>query len=142
MRTKNKRHTFSDGIIFPGTDRAKKVAFDEAAFEGYLWKSGNEIWVSEVHSKFPGEGNFSKLVKYLSSLGYKIMVPTPINNMEAILIHLQFQHVRMPWENSKDFSPVRALGSGNLWNRHKMGVIRAGQVIPGNAMVDVWVMQV
>lgn len=139
MRTKNKRHAFLDGIVLPGTERAKKLAFDEAAFQGYLWKSGDEVWISEIHSKVIGEGNFSKLTKYINELGYKIMVPTPINNMEAILIHLGFEHVKMPWESSEDFSPIRGPRSGRMWHRHKMGMIHADQLTPDLLMVDVWV---
>lgn len=138
MRDTKKRHAIPNGIILPGTKNAKRLCFDEKAFDGYLWKEGSEIWITDITSKIPGQGNFKKLVDYLNDLGYTVLVPTPINEMPVILEHLGFDRSMLEWAASENPPTVRAPRSGNIWNRHKMGLIRRNMKIKEGSPVEVW----
>ncbi len=138
-RNAKKRHAIPDGIILPGTKNADRLGFGENVFDGYIWKDQNEIWISDITSKIPKEGNFSKFTKYLNDLGYKIIVPTPIQSMPEVLKHLGFEISWVPWEPSERFALIRAPRTGNIWHRHKMGMLQAGLFIPEGQMVQVWI---
>jgi hypothetical protein len=74
-----------DFIIELDDEFAKKIGFTSDLFAGYQWKIDNDIWISFIHSKYPGKGNFIRLLKNLENLGYNIKVPTPFPRMQEIL---------------------------------------------------------
>lgn len=83
----------ADGIIELDSDFGKEIVFTSDRFEGqmgpmpgsYLWKTGNEIYISAIISKHKGQGYLSELFKKIEAAGYQIAVPTPLTTMEAIL---------------------------------------------------------
>lgn len=81
-----------DGRIKIGDDVATKYGFTSDKFMpwSYLWKSGNEIWISAVQSREEGKGYFSQLLDKISQQGLSIVVPTPLGKMVAILKHKGF----------------------------------------------------
>ena len=73
-----------NGIITLDSDRAKEFGFTSGKFGGYLWKSGNEIWISFIVSYDQGKGNLRMLFDKIIKSGYRIVVPTPFARMEMI----------------------------------------------------------
>jgi hypothetical protein len=82
--------TKPDYVIEPSSPRGKKLGFVKTKFRGCLSEEGDTIWISAIESIFKGRGDFSKLVKRIHSLGYRIKVPSPFPRMEAICVHLGF----------------------------------------------------
>jgi hypothetical protein len=79
-----------DFVIDPSSPKGKRFGFVKTKFRGYLSDDGDTIWISAIESIFKGRGDFSKLVKRIHSLGYRIKVPSPFPRMEDICIHLGF----------------------------------------------------
>ena len=65
-----------DGIIRLDSKRGKLFGFESSKYVGYLWKTGNAIYVSFIISK--KRGNFRELVRRIHELGLTVKVPTPI----------------------------------------------------------------
>lgn len=136
-RTINKRHAIIDGCIEPGTRAANRLNFNPVAFNGYIWKDGMDIWVPLISSNYSGRGNLSKFFRYLNEQGYRIIVPTPFDDMMAILLHLGFTEGWVQWEPSP--KPVIKIGdSGTEYEWHKMGIKMVGFVVPPRDQVNVW----
>jgi hypothetical protein len=75
----------TDGIIELDSPVAVALGFTSDKFGGYLWKKGSTITISFISSLTPGRGDFSTLIKNMLSAGYRIVVPTPLAQMEQIL---------------------------------------------------------
>ena len=75
----------TDGIIELDSERAKTFGFSSDLYEGYLWKKGEDIYISFIVSKKSGEGNLSKLFAQIENAGFRVAVPTPLGKMESIL---------------------------------------------------------
>ena len=74
-----------DGIIELNTPFAKKIGFTKEKFDGYLWKQGKYIYISFIVSRYPRQGNLSKLFDNILKEGYGIKVPTPLGVMALIV---------------------------------------------------------
>ena len=74
-----------DGIIDLGSPAANELGFTSDKFDGYLWRMGDEIYISLIRSKQPGQGNFSALIKAIKAAGFRPVVPTPMARMLSIL---------------------------------------------------------
>jgi hypothetical protein len=79
-----------DGMIGIGSEAAGRLGFTADKFCGWLWKTGDAIYVSFVVSRQPGQGNFSALVDSILSNGCAVKVPTPLGKMRDILQHKGF----------------------------------------------------
>ncbi len=75
----------SDGYILPDTPWGKEFGFTSDKFEGYLWKQGHWIIISQIKSLDPGRGNFKRLVRSIKDFVFDVAVPTPLAQMEAVL---------------------------------------------------------
>ena len=100
----------NDGIINLDAPRGNAFGFTSDKFDGYLWKRGNEIWVSFIVSRQEDCGNLSKLFDSILSQGFAIKVPTPFPHMQAIL-------------EAKDFHPTveikDTVGPVRVWVKEK-----------------------
>ncbi len=76
-----------EGKILLNSEAGKRLGFMSNLFESdsYLWRVGKAIWISLIFSKFPGKGNFKKLVQNILDLGFTVIVPTPSNAMRQRL---------------------------------------------------------
>lgn len=83
-----------DGIINLDSKNGNKLGFTSDNFDGYLWKQGDDIWISVIISKNSGKGNLSRLFKAILHKGYNIKVPTPFSKMEAILRNHGFEFTK------------------------------------------------
>jgi hypothetical protein len=80
----------TDGLVKPGDELANRFGFTADRFCGWLWKTGDAIYVSFIVSKQPGQGNLSELIDSILSNGYAVKVPTPLGKMQDILRHKGF----------------------------------------------------
>ncbi len=55
-------------------------------FEGYIGAEGEGVWISAIHSKEQGKGNFSRLLTELKGKYEWIKIPTPSNTMRLIAL--------------------------------------------------------
>jgi len=90
----------ADGCLVNGSPEAAKYGMNLDLFSGdsYLWENPDSIWISNIFSNKPGEGNFSKLVNNILGAGKICIVPTPLGKMPAILKHLGFK----PYQDPED----------------------------------------
>lgn len=73
---------------------AAQVGFTSDKFEpwSYLWRKGNEVWISAVQAKIRGVGSFSTLLRNLQERKYTIKIPTPIGFDKAKLKATGFEY--------------------------------------------------
>ncbi len=78
--------------VFPGEPGTAIINFTKDRFtdDSYLWRNGEEVWISFIVSKEPGKGHFSELVEALEANGLNVLIPTPLGKMSAILAHWGF----------------------------------------------------
>lgn len=102
------RTDLPDGQIDPDSAVGKELGFTSDKFEGWLWKTGDQVMISMIISLKEGHGNLSALFKAIEEHGYSIAVPTPFARMKAIL-------------KRKGFHPYREmdaeLGPCEVWRR-------------------------
>jgi hypothetical protein len=79
-----------DGIINLDTKRGKELGFTSDKYDGYLWKQGESIFISFIVSR--QRGNFRELVRRIHDLGLTVKVPTPLGQMQQILLKNGYQH--------------------------------------------------
>jgi len=79
-----------EGEIRIGSDAALTLGFTADRFSGYLWRTGDSIFVSLIISLEEGKGHVSGLFDRIASLGYTVKVPVPSVRMTAILRHKGF----------------------------------------------------
>jgi|WetSurMetagenome_2_1015567.scaffolds.fasta_scaffold01420_30 hypothetical protein len=72
-----------DGLIEPNKNAPFGFSLD--FFYGYLWKEKNSIYLSLIISRYPGKGNFKKLVNSILLSGFTCKVPNPLFIMKYIL---------------------------------------------------------
>lgn len=94
----NKDEPIADGCLVNGSPEAAKYGMTLELFSGdsYLWEKPKTVYISNIFSNKPGEGNFSKLVNTILEAGKICVVPTPLGKMPAILKHLGFKPYRDP----------------------------------------------
>ncbi len=74
-----------DGKIEPSNTVGAALGFTSNKFDGWLWKTGNQIVISMLISKQEGKGHLSALFTEIERRGLTIAVPTPFARMRAIL---------------------------------------------------------
>ena len=81
-----------DHPILPGDPGTATIKFTKERFtdDSYLWRIGDDVWVSLIVSKEPGKRHFSELVAAMEARGLNVLVPTPLGKMPAILTHWGF----------------------------------------------------
>lgn len=84
-----------DGIINVNSKAGKEIGFISERFYGmsYLWKKGDLIIISSIASVLKGKGFFKKLIQDINAKGYRVCVPTPLSQMEAIMNHWGWEKV-------------------------------------------------
>lgn len=97
---------WQDGEIKIDSPLAKEFGFISNKFEGYLWKTGNDIYISFIISKQEGKGNLRKLFDTIIEKGYNIKVPTPFPRMEAICKKLGFKLIIEKDPDSNEFVEI------------------------------------
>lgn len=97
--SKNKSCAQHDGCIEPDSERGKRFGFTRDLFDGYLFESGEDIYISFIVSLQQGKGNLRKLFDSILKAGYNVKVPTPFARMRMIIEELGFKHTI---EYSKD----------------------------------------
>jgi len=78
-------------IIKLDSEFGRKLGFTSDKFEGWLWRDGNDIWISFIKTKHEGRGDLSRLFETILEMGYTIKVPTPVGKMKLILINKGFK---------------------------------------------------
>jgi len=81
-----------DGMIKIDSKEAKKLGFTSDKFTNYsyLWKIGDNIYISLIGSKKEGEGYLRGLFNEILESGFKVAVPNPLPKMEQILAKNDF----------------------------------------------------
>ncbi len=84
-----------EGEINLESEFAQHYGFSNEHFSGdsYLWgtPAKKEVTISFVMSNEPGSGRFSHTVKKLLADGFRVVVPTPSNQMHKILTRWGFK---------------------------------------------------
>lgn len=80
------------GCIEPDSEKGKRFGFTKDLFEGYLFESGKDIYISFIISLREGKGNLRKLFDSILEEGYNVKVPTPFARMEMIIKKMGFKH--------------------------------------------------
>ena len=97
-----------DGKIDLDSAIGNALGFTSAKFDGWLWKTDDQITISFIESIQAGKGNLSKLFDAIEAIGFKVAVPTPMHDMREILIRKGFMpHIEMDAE----------LGPVELWTK-------------------------
>ena len=73
----------SDGPIHPTC--LDRFGFTPDWFDGYLYRKGDDIYISAIISKEPGCGHLSRLFETIRKAGFVIKVPCPFNHMREIV---------------------------------------------------------
>ena len=97
---------WSDGRIDPDSSWGKEFGFTSNKFDGWLWKNGHWIIISFIESKDPGKGNFKKLIRSIKDFHFDVAVPTPMKQMESIL---------MKWGWKPSCIDDKVFGDVELW---------------------------
>lgn len=96
--------TLTDGAILP--DQAPPTwGFTSRRWKeySYLWKEGGRVLISMIAAEKPGKGNFRTLVRAIEASGFKVSVPTPLPQMQAVLEHCGFKpHMERAPEMGED----------------------------------------
>jgi len=74
------------------SELGKWLGFTSDKFSGYLWKVGDEIYISFIVSEKPNQGNLNKLFESIWSHGWTVKIPTPFLRMESICRRKGFEH--------------------------------------------------
>lgn len=96
-------------MIQPADDSL--FGFTPKLFEGYLWKKGEDIYISFIESKFQGMGFFKKLIDNILAAGYNVRIPTPLGRMKTIVLKNNYKR---SIENSE-------LGDVEIWFKTPRG---------------------
>ncbi len=83
-------NNWQDGKIDPDSRAGSALGFTSDKFDGWLWKTGDQITISFIESIQPGKGNLSRLFDSIEAAGFKVAVPTPMRDMREILKHKGF----------------------------------------------------
>lgn len=78
-------------MISLDSDDARSIGFTSDLFKGWLWKVGDQIYISMIESLHEGKGNMSRLFASIEAAGYRVTVPTPLAKMRKILLHMGFR---------------------------------------------------
>ncbi len=75
-----------DGKIDLDSEIGKELGFTSNKFNrgSYLWKQGDYVYISFIHSKEEGKGYLHDLFRAIQRAGLGIKVPTPFAKMELI----------------------------------------------------------
>lgn len=96
----------ADGAFDGENHLGQLLGFTDDKFNGYLYKKGNEIWLSAVMSLDEGKGNFSTLLNNIEKNGFEIVVPLPLKKMQEII-------------KRKGFEPEDENEPLTIWRRRK-----------------------
>ena len=88
--------TLADGCIVPSKDAP--FGYSDELYDGWLWKSGDRVFISMIVCKNQGRGDFSRLLAAIEVEGFKVAVPTPSGPMRAILERKGFKPT---WEDTE-----------------------------------------
>jgi hypothetical protein len=86
-------------IVKVDSEFGAKFGFTSVKFlpHSYLWRQGDNIIVSFIAARHPGNGDFSKLIKNLEASGYNVLVPNPSGMMKPVLKHWGYKP-EMVWD--------------------------------------------
>ena len=75
---------------------AKMIGFTSGRFvkHSYLWRMRKTIYISMIEAMASGQGDFSRLLTNLQRRGFRVKVPTPLNQMTLILARKGFKPTR------------------------------------------------
>ena len=77
-----------EGMIKPGdVDWFPK---EDWLDHSYIWGKRDNVWISAVAARHPRSGALRRLFTAILASGRKIVVPTPLSDMPAILVHMGF----------------------------------------------------
>ena len=101
----------ADGIVELDSPAGKQLRFtsDRFAHDSYLWIQGKTLTVSFISSR--ERGNLRELITRARSLGFTIVIPTPLGRMREIV--RENGYVRT-WEPHKESG-----GLVELWTLEK-----------------------
>lgn len=74
-----------------GHPLARQFGFTPVRFEGWLWMEDGVIYISNIQSLQPMEGNLSRLISSILAAGFTVKVPAPFPVMRVILKNKGFQ---------------------------------------------------
>lgn len=94
-----------EGMIELDSESGKLLGFTSEQFQhSYLWRKGNEIYISLIEVKKPNNGTFKSLIKCIEELGFQVAVPNPLGQMIFIL---------EKW----NFTPIFEQGGSEVWRK-------------------------
>jgi hypothetical protein len=97
---------WKDGIIEVDSDIGKVLGFTSDRWIGWLWLSGDKIFLSYVEALHPGQGHLHQLRQAIEAAGYRVAVPIPLYQMREILRH---------WGFSMHMEKDSKLGNVEIW---------------------------
>lgn len=81
--------------IRAGSFEGAKLGFTSDLFGGYLIREKNTIKICYIVSFYPNEGNVTRFIKKILSMGYNVKVINPVNDsMEHICFRLGFKKMK------------------------------------------------
>lgn len=84
----NQSKKLLDGIINVNSERGLVFDLTSDKFEPdtYLWKDGQDIYISFIATQHPGCGDFKCLVERIQAAGYRVKLPMPMRRLKQILV--------------------------------------------------------
>ena len=97
-----------EGKIDPDSDGGNALDFrsDKFSHDSYLWRIGNDVYISFIESLHPGKGYFRDLLTNIQRAGFTPCIPTPFARMRQILSRLGFVSTHEPDADSGDICEV------------------------------------
>ena len=78
-----------DGLILVGSKEAESIGFTKDIFtdKSYICKRNNELWLSVIfiHPKKQRQGNLTKFIENIESMGFIVKIPEPMKLMQSFL---------------------------------------------------------
>ena len=98
-----------EGMIQLDSEFGAWIGFVSTRFDGYLWKTGNSIYLSVIESIEPNKGHFKQLLQTIREKGFTIKIPTPLELMGHIIIKWGFKPSQELFKEIESYGEVWVL---------------------------------
>lgn len=102
-----------DFMIGLDSDFGKEIGFTSDKFEGWMWRKGEEIYISFIKSIEPNKGNLKSLINKILKRGFTVKVPTPMGLMALLVIKWGFKRTTEFWDETGE--------DGEVWVKKPRG---------------------
>jgi hypothetical protein len=133
------------GPLLPGHPMARRWTFTRKRWTplSFLFRVGSDVYLTSVQAEREGRGYLRDLIAGIEADGLHVVVPNPLDDMEAILEHYGFESEEERCEDSvlsrRDWLRVHTVSPNpKLVNAIDEILAREGIAISREERVDVW----